>query len=114
MLGFAVVSLTAGFCEEVLFRGFLFGWLQHLGMGVAPAAIGTVLAFGFAHSYQGWKGTFKTAVAGTILVGLTLLAESLWPAILLHIGSDLLAGWTSMEARPKSTSGTLSAVSPTP
>ncbi|MEM7479669.1 MAG: CPBP family intramembrane glutamic endopeptidase [Acidobacteriota bacterium] len=101
MAGFAALSLTAGFCEEVLFRGFLFWWLQSLGLNVAFAAVGTVVVFGLAHSYQGPKGLLRATAAGAVLIALVLLAGSLWPAILLHMGMDLIGGWTALAAHSK-------------
>src|SRR5262249_43179689 len=53
-----VLSLTAGVCEEILFRGFLIRFL-HGGVLVLPAAGALAvssLVFGLGHAYQGFKG----------------------------------------------------------
>ncbi|MEM7051776.1 MAG: CPBP family intramembrane glutamic endopeptidase [Acidobacteriota bacterium] len=102
-LGFTAVAFTAGFCEEVLYRGFLFWWLQHLGLGTIAAAAGTVIFFGAAHLYQGWLGGLRAAAAGVFLIALTVLAGSLWPAIVLHVLGDLVSGWTARVARAEPT-----------
>ena len=96
--GFAVVSVTAGVCEELLYRGFLFWWFQTLELGTAWAAVLSTLAFGLAHGYQGWGGVVRTSLVGGAMMGLRLLAGSLWPAVVLHALVDLFGGsmaWTA-------------------
>lgn len=90
--GFAAASVTAGVCEELLYRGFLFWWFQGLGLGTVGAAILSTLAFGLAHGYQGWGGVLKTSLVGGAMMGLVLLAGSLWPAVVLHALVDLFGG----------------------
>jgi membrane protease YdiL (CAAX protease family) len=90
--GFVPVALTAGFCEEILYRGFLvFAFRQVLpSTGLALAA--TAVAFGFAHSYQGPRGVITTGVLGLILAGIYWYGRSLWPGIGLHAVVDLASG----------------------
>ena len=57
------MCVTAGICEELLFRGFLTWYLaHHVGLPVAAAA--QVVIFGVAHLYQGFGGIVKTGFAG--------------------------------------------------
>jgi membrane protease YdiL (CAAX protease family) len=88
---FAGVSLTAGICEEILYRGFLFAWVTALLGPWAGLAL-TTLAFGSAHLYQGPSGMVRTSVAGLVFGGLVLVGGSLWPAVLVHIVLDLTSG----------------------
>ena len=88
---FMRVSTTAGICEEVLYRGFLVWFLaQWMPFWVAMMVSGVL--FGFAHAYQGRTGVIKTGAIGIAFGGLTLLAESIVPAILLHIAVDAING----------------------
>ena len=88
---FMRVSATAGICEEILYRGFLAWFLaQWMPFWVAMMVSGVV--FGLAHAYQGKSGVLKTGLIGIAFGGLTLLAQSLVPAILLHIAVDALNG----------------------
>lgn len=88
---FQRVAVTAGICEEVLYRGFLIWYLQHAMPGWAAAIAGGAV-FGLAHGYQGAAGILKTGVTG-ILAGLlfTGTGSLLWPVI-LHAAVDLQGG----------------------
>jgi uncharacterized protein len=90
---FHCVAVTAGVCEEVLYRGYLLWYFQSLlPGGVAIAA--AILAFGLAHAYQGLSGVFSTGVAGGLAMAAYLLTGSLLAPILLHAALDLVNGFT--------------------
>ncbi len=90
---FCAVSVTAGICEEVLYRGFLLWWLATgMGLGIVWGAVLSTMAFGLAHAYQGLAGILKTGVLGGVMVGLRILAGSIWPVVLLHAMVDILGG----------------------
>jgi membrane protease YdiL (CAAX protease family) len=89
--GFAALSLTAGVCEEALFRGFLIRFL-HEGAPALPLALALAVAaipFALGHIYQGVSGVIKTGLAGLIFGLLFLLSGSLIPGIILHALVDL-------------------------
>ncbi len=88
---FYLLSFTAGVCEELLYRGFLFDYLRHLVPWPAAAA-GSVILFGLGHSYQGPRGMLATALAGTVLMGMVLVSGSLVPAMLAHMLLDAYSG----------------------
>jgi membrane protease YdiL (CAAX protease family) len=85
------VAITAGCCEEVLFRGFLLALFTSLAGLVAAVAI-TVSLFGLFHSYYGWKGILKTAAFGLFVTAIALWSASLVPVIILHASVDLMTG----------------------
>jgi len=88
---FVLVALTAGVCEEVLFRGFLIRFL-HDGAPALPLAAALVvssLVFGLNHLYQGRKGVLGTTIAGLGFGLLFLVTGSLIPAIIIHALVDL-------------------------
>jgi membrane protease YdiL (CAAX protease family) len=88
---FRGLAVTAGVCEEVLYRGFLIWYLAHW-MPLWVAAIVGGAAFGLAHFYQGGAGVVKTGVTGVIAGLLFALTGSLlWPVI-LHAAVDLQGG----------------------
>jgi hypothetical protein len=88
---FHAVSITAGVCEEVLFRGFLL-WYFAVWVGPWPAAILSSIVFGAGHIYLGVRQIPNTALIGLIMAALVLLSGSLWPAMLLHAAMDWNSG----------------------
>lgn len=88
---FSGVAVTAGVCEEVLFRGFC---LAYVGVWIGPlwAVLVTSLIFGLGHLYQGRGGALKTGIAGLIAGGLFLLGGTLWLPIVLHVFVDIHGG----------------------
>lgn len=88
---FDMVSITAGICEEILYRGLLLVTLVSL-VGTWPAVVISSLIFGLGHAYQGIAGIVKTGFAGLVLALLTVFSGSLFIAIVLHTVVDLTGG----------------------
>jgi membrane protease YdiL (CAAX protease family) len=88
---FKLVSVTAGACEEILFRGFLF-WYFAISVGTAVAVILSSLVFGLGHIYMSSRQVPKTAGAGMVMACLAIASGSLWPAILIHAATDWNSG----------------------
>ncbi len=92
------VSMTAGFCEELLYRGFLMAYLaQWVGWWQAGVASSIIFGIGHAH-YQGTAGVLKTTAVGGFMAALYLYSGSLWPSIVLHAAIDVQGGAISYEA----------------
>lgn len=85
---FVPLAMTAGFCEEVLFRGYLVRYLE-AAVGLLPAVPLAAAVFGLAHAYQGRKGIVKTATAGLVASGLWLFGGTLWLPIVMHALVDI-------------------------
>lgn len=83
-----LIGLTAGICEEILFRGFLLHYLR-VGMNLTLALAVAALIFGLQHLYQGSKGVAATAVVGVLFGLLFLLSGSLLLPMALHAAMDL-------------------------
>jgi membrane protease YdiL (CAAX protease family) len=84
------VAISAGVCEEIVFRGWLLSTLHgglHLD-GTALIAIAAAL-FGLAHSYQGPAGVVLTGLVGVVFCGLYVATGSLLVPIVLHSLIDL-------------------------
>lgn len=88
---FSGVSLTAGFCEEFLYRGY-FIWVFVPWLGWWGAAALSLPFFAVGHIYQGWNGVLRTGIVGAFYTLTVAIFDSLWPAIALHALLDLSAG----------------------
>jgi len=106
---FGGVSLTAGFCEEFLYRGY-FIWVFTPWLGWWGAAAVSLLCFAIGHIYQGWNGVLRTGIVGAAYTLVVAIFDSLWPAIALHAMLDLGGGTMSWLAlrEPQSASGVTS------
>jgi membrane protease YdiL (CAAX protease family) len=84
-----LVAISAGVCEEMVFRGWLL-WMLHGQMGLSGAALIGVAAalFGLAHIYQRASGVILTAFAGALFCVLYVATGSLLVPIVLHIIVD--------------------------
>lgn len=96
------LSLSAGFCEEFIFRGYLI-WAFQPMLGLWGAAAFSVVVFAVAHAYQGVKGILATGIVGSLLTLVVLFSGSLLPAMALHalvdIGEGLVA-WLVFRESP--------------
>ncbi|EID44022.1 CPBP family intramembrane glutamic endopeptidase [Parageobacillus thermoglucosidasius] len=88
---FVLVALTAGFCEEVMFRGFMFYYLKELPFHIPlfMIAIITSIIFGTAHLYQGWKNVIGTGLMGFSFACLYIYFGTIWAPIIVHTIIDL-------------------------
>jgi hypothetical protein len=92
--GFSALSITAGICEELLFRGYL-AWVLAHWLGSWGGQAGVLLVFGLAHAYLGRGAVPRALMAGAIAAGLYLWSGSLLPSMLFHAVVDISAGWMS-------------------
>jgi len=85
------VAITAGICEEILYRGFLFSFLR-AWIGIIAAIVISSIVFGWAHIYLGYRHAPRTVLVGLFLAVVVVLTKSLWPAILIHAAIDFSSG----------------------
>ena len=97
MRGFSALSITAGICEELLFRGYLIWYFVHW-LGLIPAAIVSSVLFGVGHLYQGVRGMLVTALFGAFLAAIYLVTGSLLMPMILHAAMDLHSGSLMLSA----------------
>ncbi len=88
---FLAVAITAGVCEELLFRGYFFAMTSQW-LTLAGATIVSAVVFGLGHAYQGTNGIVKTTIVGFVLGAVYIGTGSLvWPMI-LHALIDVQGG----------------------
>ena len=88
---FSLVSITAGICEEIVYRGMLMGALIPV-LGLWPAVAISSVVFGMGHMYQGVTGSVKTTLVGLVCALLTVFGGALLLAIVLQALSDITSG----------------------
>ena len=91
-----VVWATAGFGEEIIFRGyFMRQFVKFFGETKISIALNIILLscfFGFMHSYQGITGQLVTGIVGALLALLFYLRKyDLWFVIAIHGFFDTIA-----------------------
>ncbi len=88
---FAAVSVSAGICEELIFRGFLAQYFVGLPLGIAPigAYLLSALVFGIDHGYQGLSGIVATGFLALVFTALFLVTGSIWVPMVIHVLIDL-------------------------
>jgi hypothetical protein len=94
LLVFLGVSATGGFCEELVFRGYL---TRQFSAWSGSRALGIVLqgvAFGLAHGYYHWV-MVAPMVQGWLLGLLAYWRKSLRPGMLAHGLQDGIGGLVS-------------------
>lgn len=86
------LAISAGFAEELVFRGYfqrqLAALTGHVWVGVALQA----LVFGVAHGYQGPAAVLRIAAYGTLFGALAWWRRSLAPGMIAHAWTDVAAG----------------------
>ncbi|WP_067963963.1 CPBP family intramembrane glutamic endopeptidase [Nocardiopsis trehalosi] len=83
-----LLAVTAGVCEEVLYRGLFVALGVALGLPVWAAAVLSCVLFALAHVYQGWWGLVGPGLVGALFMVVYLGTGSLFVPIVLHILLD--------------------------
>jgi membrane protease YdiL (CAAX protease family) len=84
MAAFVLVCLTAGVCEEILYRGWLVNLLRVATGSTWAAVVLGAIVFGMGHAYQGAKAMLRTVFVGLQLAVLYVVVGSLIPGQVLH------------------------------
>lgn len=77
-------SLSAGFCEEFLFRGFVIATIATAGGTKKAQLLWSSLAFGVAHIFWGPIGMLFAVALGLTFAAITLKRGNVWPAVVAH------------------------------
>ena len=91
---FVPLSITAGICEEWLFRGYLV-WVLQPWLGLLGAAAASMVVFGLTHGYQGGKFGTRAFAAGVVMGAFALVTRSIVPGMVLHALVDLGSGYVT-------------------
>ncbi len=86
------LSLTAGFCEETVFRGYFQRQFTAFTKSAMAGIVLQGLVFGAAHLYQGFKTPIVIAVYGILFGLLAHFRRSLRPGMIAHAWQDTITG----------------------
>jgi membrane protease YdiL (CAAX protease family) len=86
------LSATAGFCEEVIFRGYFQKQFTRLLRSRWIALVVVSILFGLGHGYEGPQRMALIALLGLALGIMSLLRHSLRPAMMAHTLQDTISG----------------------
>ena len=92
MFPYFALALTAGVCEEFLYRGFAMAAIIRAGSPIWGAVLLSSLLFGLAHLYQGRGGAVSTMILGALFGAARIGYHSLVPVVFWHSAVDLAAG----------------------
>jgi membrane protease YdiL (CAAX protease family) len=91
LIVWVVLAATGGFCEEVVYRGYLMKQFQGWTGSIRWAVLIQGIFFGLAHGFYGFA-MVVVVVHGCLLGALAAWRKSLRPGIAAHIFQDLIGG----------------------
>jgi membrane protease YdiL (CAAX protease family) len=93
IFAFIALTMTAGFCEELIYRGYFQqqfrAWTNNLWLAILAQGV----LFGASHGYQGWKSMLVIAIFGCAFGLLAAWRKSLRPGMMAHAWQDLFSGF---------------------
>ena len=87
-----ILSITAGFCEEFVYRGYLQQQFRAMTGSLTCGVVFQALAFGAAHLAFPWQIALMTGLLGLLLGAVAGWRRSLGPSMLFHASFDILTG----------------------
>jgi CAAX protease family protein len=91
MTFWVALSVSAGICEEALYRGYLQRQFTALTKSVPAGILLSGAMFGLAHSYQGFRWAVVIGLEGAMLGGMAHWRRSVRPGLIAHAWKDSLA-----------------------
>ncbi len=88
-LAWLPLALSAGFCEELAFRGYLQKQFHAITGSAGWAILIQALVFGVGHLYEGLSQVARIMVFGVLFGLLAVWRKSLRPGMIAHAWSDI-------------------------
>src|SRR6266404_2992854 len=85
------LSMTAGVCEEAVFRGYLQGQFRALTYSAPVGILVSSAAFGAAHAYQGWSRAVVIALSAILFGVVAQWRGTPRPGMFAHALQDAIA-----------------------
>jgi membrane protease YdiL (CAAX protease family) len=87
-----LLSVTAGICEEAIYRGYLQRQFMALTKNAPLGIILSGAVFGMSHAYQGFGHAFQIGVLGVMSGILAHWRKSVRPGMFAHSLQDIIGG----------------------
>lgn len=92
LIFWVLLSISAGLCEEFVFRGYLQRQCTALTRNAAAGIALSALFFAMGHLYQGTKQMIVIGIYGAMFGTLAHFRKSLRPGMIAHAWQDTLSG----------------------
>lgn len=93
---FTFLAVSAGICEEIVFRGFLVNYFleitKEFTLGPYLSIFIPAVVFSVSHLYQGWLNVIKIFTLALLFCAIFLLSNSLLLVVVIHVAVDLISG----------------------
>ena len=86
------LSVTAGICEETIFRGYLQRQFMSLTKSAPAGILLSATVFGLAHAYQGFRMVILISLYGAMFGILAYWRGNVRPGMIAHAWQDSLNG----------------------
>ena len=93
VLLWVLLSVSAGICEEIIYRGYLQQQFHTAARSLVVAVVLQALVFGLVHAYQGWKQVVIIVPLGILYGALVAWRGNLRASMIAHSLSDIFEGW---------------------
>jgi len=92
LLVWCLLSITAGICEEIIFRGYLQRQFGIVAQSTLAGVLCSAVVFGAAHGYEGPQRMLLIGIFGLLFGLLAWWRKSLRPGMIAHAWHDALSG----------------------
>jgi len=89
---YLMLAMTAGFCEELIFRGYFQRQFAALTQSSAAGIVLQGIVFGAGHGYQGWRYMIVITVFGILFGLMVQWRRTLRPGMIAHFVQDGVGG----------------------
>lgn len=95
---FNILSVSAGICEEIIFRLFIFSYLL-FHTNLTTAFLLTNVIFALTHIDMDKRNMISSFLMGMLFSAVYYLSNNIWLAIILHIAIDINIGYLGYQAK---------------
>jgi membrane protease YdiL (CAAX protease family) len=92
MTAWTVLCISAGICEEFVFRGYLQLQFERISNRIWIGVLASAAVFGLSHAYEGWSGMLLIIAFGALFSVLRLIRGNTRAGMMAHAWHDFFSG----------------------